>query len=298
MVTIQHVYAISCRIGSDETKWVNVKNVEKARGIALIIGNIKYKSGKLQYPVKDAISIKNHLKSLEFLIVSFENLRTGEDFNDITRAFKNCLIKIEGLVVFFYFSGYGAYVKNINYLIPANDSKIKDRADIKTDAFPVSKLFDRLEEVNSKLNIIILDACRKHPQFDFSEGLGEMAYPKNSIVAYPTEYGETIAPVSHNFRKKEENSLYVKHFVKELKRANEEVVDVRDTIGNIWSPVYSESMHKQSPDKFHSSLNINIKFCWSKKCPSIIWSESNINGSIKIVAPVKKHKPPTHRIGH
>jgi hypothetical protein len=253
---IQPLHAESCSIGN-----YRIENVEKKIGIALVIGNSKYQSRILKYPVKDAVAIAHVLKDIGFSVASFQELKTKGEFNSITRSFKDCLKISNNLVAFFYYSGHGTYLvdEKANFLIPIYDVDIQDRADVESDSFSVKKLFSRLKEADNKINIVILDACRKHPHLNFSKGLGDMQRFYDLILAYPTKYGKTIAPIAHP-----KNSLYVKHFIKELKSAYKNGIEVKDFLDKISNQVQEKSGKRQYP--IVRPLRKTF-FCWGKPCP-------------------------------
>lgn len=261
---IQPLYAKSCSIGNNHILY-KFENVEKKIGIALLIGNSRYHSGTLKYPVKDAISIASILNRIGFAVARFENFKNKSEFNGVTRQFNKCLKISKYFVALFYFSGHGAYIKeqSANFLIPIDDSDIQDRADVEIDSFSVKKLFLRLKEADNKLNIVILDACRKHPYLIFSKGLGKMPRFYHVIVAYPTKYGKTIEPTSSSSRR-EKNSLYVKHFLKELELAYKNGIEVKDFLDKVHKRVMKESKKRQYP--IVRPLR-KVFFCWKKTCP-------------------------------
>ncbi|TIU46972.1 MAG: peptidase C14 caspase catalytic subunit p20, partial [Mesorhizobium sp.] len=95
-----------------------------------------------------------------------------------------------------YYSGHGFQIGGVNFLIPV-DASLKQAADIEVQAI---KLDDMLEQLRSKskIQIIILDACRNNPfpRKDYwlrdqlitasGTGLAEVKSSQNALIAFAT----------------------------------------------------------------------------------------------------------------
>jgi hypothetical protein len=297
-VSIQSIHAQSCTIGG-----ITRQNVEKTLGIALLIGNSRYQSGTLNYPVKDANDIANVLSAIGFSVFPFRDLETKENFDDVTFDLKNCLEKSRDFVALFYFSGYGIYIENDrdNFLLPIFDMRIRDRASIRrrgfNGGFNVGILLDRLRESNNKLNIVILDACRQYPKNNL-KSLGDMLVDTKElyakfIIVYPAEHGKTVIPPKRG----ERNSLYVKYLIEELKFAssdtNPKAQEARVTFDEVKNRVQRESEDEQTPINESTSRNLQNRFCWKKPCSSAFTTNSNERGQKK---PIEKIPETPRRI--
>jgi len=62
----------------------------------------------------------------------------------------------------FYYSGHGVQARGENYLIPV-DASIKDEGELDLQAVDVNPFLNVMEGSASKINIVILDACRNNP---------------------------------------------------------------------------------------------------------------------------------------
>ena len=71
-------------------------------------------------------------------------------------------------VAFIFYAGHGVQVKGENYLIPV-DEQIKSEADVDIDAVSLSSIMSMLENTQTRLAIVVLDACRDNP-FAFARG--------------------------------------------------------------------------------------------------------------------------------
>jgi WD40 repeat protein len=189
-------------------------NCNLGNGIALLIGNSQYESGKLTQPVNDATDLAKALKKLGFQVILKTNL-SNQQINQASIEFTNCLKKSRGIGLF-YFSGHGTQVKSYwkreNYLIPINNRNILDQVDVKRNAFAVNNLLARLKRVNNQANIIILDASRKNPYPGGRGGLASIRNTGHSLIAYTAYKNKTIRKINN-----QRNSLYIKLLLKELK---------------------------------------------------------------------------------
>jgi len=126
---------------------------------ALVIGNSKYKEYPLRNPLNDANDIASTLKKLGFSVLKEVNANQQEMENAI-RKFGRRLK--EGDIALFYFSGHGVQVNGLNYLIPIG-AEIESEDEIRYKAVEAGMVVGKLKRVQSRLNIIILDACRSNP---------------------------------------------------------------------------------------------------------------------------------------
>jgi hypothetical protein len=98
-------------------------------------------------------------------------------------------------VALFHFSGHGMQVDQENYLVPV-DFQLTDEASVKYDAYPASKLHDRMASAGGRLNIVILDACRNNgfsTSRSGASGLAAMNAARGSFIAFATAPGSTAS---------------------------------------------------------------------------------------------------------
>jgi uncharacterized caspase-like protein len=110
-----------------------------------------------------------------------------------------------------YYAGHAIQADNINYLIPVN-AGITSFEIMKQKSLSVNELLNALSQSASKQNIIILDACRNNPfkadtkagktrsllvdgdrLVSLNDGLAPVEAPKNTLIAYATEPGNTAS---------------------------------------------------------------------------------------------------------
>jgi len=92
----------------------------------------------------------------------------------------------------FYYSGHGVQARERNYLVPVNAS-ISDEDEVAIESVDVNDFLATMESAQSKINIVILDACRNNPfagSFrSASRGLAMVEAPHGTYIAYATAPG-------------------------------------------------------------------------------------------------------------
>ncbi|MCB1958692.1 MAG: caspase family protein, partial [Rhodocyclaceae bacterium] len=93
----------------------------------------------------------------------------------------------------FFYAGHGVQVKGENYLVPVN-ARIDSEDEIDLEGINVNDFLQVMNSANSKINIVILDACRNNPfarSFRaVSRGLAPVDAPKGTLIAYATAPGD------------------------------------------------------------------------------------------------------------
>ena len=128
--------------------------------VALVIGNDEYKTlTNLNNAVRDARAMAAKLTELGFDTTLKENV--GErDLHRALQEYETALKRSDvGLV---YYAGHGVEVEGENYLIPA-DAEIEAEVDLRSEALNTEEILKVMQQGNSPLNIMILDACRDNP---------------------------------------------------------------------------------------------------------------------------------------
>ncbi len=96
------------------------------------------------------------------------------------------------VIAFIFYAGHGVQLKGENYLIPV-DEQIKSEADVDIDAVSLSSIMSMLENSETRLAIVVLDACRDNP-FGYARGgqrgLARVDAPSGSLVAFSTSPGK------------------------------------------------------------------------------------------------------------
>jgi hypothetical protein len=216
-------------------------SIQPQKKIALVIGNGNYISGMpLPNPENDARSIKDALQNVGFTVMEYENLnrvqmmKAIDDFGD--------KLKNNDVGLFFY-AGHGIQSKGYNYLIPV-DAQLKSEQQVEYDCVQADRVLALMDGSGSKVNIIILDACRNNP-FERSwtrsvngSGLAFMNAPSGTLIAYATSPGKTASDGSGN------NGLYTSAILESIKIPN---ITILQMFQNVRSIVSQKSNKQQVP---------------------------------------------------
>ncbi len=139
------------------------------RKVALVVGNSGYANvPRLPNPRNDASDMIARLKSLGFDVIPGLDL----DRNTFLTSLASFGRAAEGAdVALFFYAGHGLQVNGQNYLVPI-DSKVEYEAELDIALIPVSLVMQQLAR-GSRVNIVMLDACRDNPfAKDLSRTLG------------------------------------------------------------------------------------------------------------------------------
>lgn len=187
---------------------------------ALVIGNSNYNKeiGNLKNPVNDATDIATELRKSNFDVQLLTNA-TYIQIREAMRKFQERLTTgpRDQTVGLFYYAGHGVQYQDENYLVPI-DANVKFEDDIVRMCFPVQRMvLNNMENTNSRMNIIILDACRNNPfpatTRSVGGGLTEMKRARGSFIAYATAPGSVASDGMGR------NGLYTQELLKALRKS-------------------------------------------------------------------------------
>lgn len=194
---------------------------------ALVIGNANYPKtiGALRNPVNDAADLANELKEANFEVQLLTNV-TYVQMREAMRKFNQKLTEgpKDETVGLFYFAGHGVAHDEENYLVPI-DANVEFEDDIPRMCFPVQRMvLANMERTNSRMNIVILDACRNNPfpsaTRSIAFGLTELKRAQGSFIAYATAPGSVAQ--DGNGR----NGLYTQELLKAIDKPGRTIEQV------------------------------------------------------------------------
>jgi formylglycine-generating enzyme required for sulfatase activity len=166
--------------------------------VALVIGNGAYQyATPLSNPVNDARVMADALKKVGFELVDGKAL-LDLDRSGLEQAINRFGKVIRGTdVALFFYAGHGVQVDGKNYLIPIL-ANVEMKTDIKYQLVDADFILDEMTSAGTKVNVIILDACRNNPFGGrgfrgTSTGLAQMSAPRGTIIAYSTAPGKVAA---------------------------------------------------------------------------------------------------------
>jgi formylglycine-generating enzyme required for sulfatase activity len=175
--------------------------------VALVVGNSAYRNvGRLDNPANDAKLLSETLRALGFTLVG------GGAQLDLDKAAFDRTVQAFGAqlagadVGLFYYAGHGVQVRGENYLIPVDANPTKE-ADVDFQMLNTNLLLRQMEGSGTRLNIVILDACRNNPfggrslavgrardaendrMRDTGGGLAQMQAPEGTLISFATQPG-------------------------------------------------------------------------------------------------------------
>jgi hypothetical protein len=162
--------------------------------IALVIGNSAYQNvARLDNPKNDAMLIADTLGRLGFTLVG-GGAQVDLDkpgFDAAVQRFGNQLVGAD--VGLFYYAGHGVQVRGTNYLVPVTANPTRE-ADVDFQMVDVALVLRQMERAGTKLNIVMLDACRNNPFGGrglraTDGGLAQLRAPEGTLLSYATQPG-------------------------------------------------------------------------------------------------------------
>jgi uncharacterized caspase-like protein len=180
------------------------------RRVALVIGNAAYRSDPLDNPVNDARLVAGVLQKAGFEVTLRQDLDRPA-LLEALRGFGNQLG--ENTVALLYYAGHGLQLRDRNYLIPV-DAEIRSEDEIPIAGIDLGFILGRMAHARSRINLVILDACRNNPFLGktvAAQGLAQMDAPVGTLLAYATAPGKLAADSGTGA-----NSVYASYLAKHL----------------------------------------------------------------------------------
>lgn len=166
--------------------------------IALVMGNSNYGKGigSLPNPVNDAALMAKALQQTGFQVTKV----TDADWKQMKRAIQEFGDRLTAAgpqaTGLFFYAGHGVQVQGMNYLVPVG-ADISKEADVKIETVSADDVLEQMEFAGSRVNIVILDACRNNPVGrsvrSASRGLAPMDSVRGTFIAYSTSPGSVAA---------------------------------------------------------------------------------------------------------
>lgn len=241
---------ISCDVKMNINTSVQIGN-----RVALIIGNSAYKGQELKNPTNDANDLAQKLTTLGFKVVKVLNANMEQMEKSIT-SFGGMAKGSD--VALFYFAGHGVQVEGMNYMIPI-DATLESEEQTKYRCTNMNYVLTVLEKAQSKMNIVILDACRNNP-FERSwhrgigdKGLSVLNAPYGTLLAYATNPGNVAMDGVGR------NSPYAEALLNALSYSGLKIYDVFQKISERVSLKTNDKQHPWfSASLSHSDFYFNL----------------------------------------
>ena len=199
--------------------------------VALVIGNSNYGAGigKLPNPANDAALMTAALQKTGFTVIKVIDADQKEmkrKIREFGEALANAGPKATGL---FYYAGHGIQVRGTNYLVPITANPTRE-TDVDFQMVDAALVLRQMDGAGTKLNIVILDACRNNPfggrGLRAAEGgLAQIRAPEGTLLSYATQPGNVALDGSDG------HSPYTRALVETMQRPGLDVLQTFNQVG-------------------------------------------------------------------
>lgn len=164
--------------------------------IALVVGNQGYLESRLEQAQRDASEMARILGKLGFSVVYRHDLDKKALENEVAAFTARAGDLGADGVTFFYYAGHGAQdERGNNFLIPI-DSAASSPEEVRSGGVPLSALLTGLQNGGTKVNVVVLDACRERFRTEarrgLRRGLSDVGRLHNVLLAMSTSPGDVV----------------------------------------------------------------------------------------------------------
>jgi hypothetical protein len=156
-----------------------------------------------------------------------------------------------------YYAGHGLQLDWRNFMVPV-DAKLEEASDVPKQTIDIENVIDVLKKSGTRMNIIVLDACRDNPFAEKAsgKGLAQLDAPPGTYLAFATSPGN----VAEDGDIAEGNGLFTQYLLKELQRP----ASIENVFKRVRLQVRQKSQGRQIPWD-SSSLEDDFAFNDGKK---------------------------------
>ena len=234
------------------------------RRVALVIGNSDYRYvPQLVNPRNDAQLVARTLQSIGFVLVGGK-AQDNLDKAHFDKAIEELGDQISGAdVALFYYAGHGVQVHGSNYLVPVDANPTRE-ADVNFQFVNSETVLDEMQDAKTRLNVIILDACRNNPfggrgLRGISVGLAQMHAPPGTLISYATQPGNVASDGTKG------DSPYTLALVDQIRQPGYDIFHVFNQVG---LEVEKQTDGEQEPWVSNSPINGDFYFAGPPVTPS------------------------------
>jgi uncharacterized caspase-like protein len=202
----------------------------QASRIALVVGNSTYQNvPPLDNPKNDAKLIASTLRDLGFTLIG-GGAQLDLDKAGLDSAVQKFSTQLRGAEVgLFFYAGHGVQVRGSNYLVPVGANPTRE-ADVDFQMVDVNLVLRQMEGSGTKLNLVILDACRNNPfggrgLRGTGGGLAQMQAPEGTLISYATQPGNVAQDGADG------NSPYSKALAQTIRRGGLDIFGTFNSVG-------------------------------------------------------------------
>lgn len=217
--------------------------------LALVIGNNNYsKNAKLENAINDARAISTVFEQLGYDVIFKEDI-TSNNCSELLSQFEEKINNYDASI--FYFAGHGFQFDGENYMasiecpVENPNKHICERTCIR-----LVEITDIIKKANTKVNIIIIDACRKSFGRGVSNSFAQFDAPEGTIIAFSTSPGEGAKDEGMDGHSIYTGAL-LKYIGRELLSVEELFKKVRKTVYNLSSGTQTTWEHTSLVGDFY-----------------------------------------------
>ncbi|MGJ5020498.1 caspase family protein [Bradyrhizobium sp. SZCCHNR1015] len=232
--------------------------------IALVIGNSAYRAvSRLDNPRHDAALMAQTLAGLGFTLVG-GGAQLDLDETAMRRAVQEFGANARGAdVALVYYAGHGVQVRGANYLVPIDANPTRE-ADVDFQMLDVNVVLRQMESAGTKLNLVILDACRNNPfggrgLRDAGSGLAQMRAPEGTLISFATQPGNVALDG------RDGNSPFTKALAETIKQPG---LDIFKTFNQVGLEVKRATAGSQQPWVSSSPVDGDFYFAGQAFAPA------------------------------
>jgi len=189
--------------------------------VALVIGNAAYPGAPLANAGNDARAMSAVLSALGFEVIEAHDASQGQ----MVQALQAVRRRLQGRqgIGLLYYAGHGLQLDWRNFMLPV-DARPARAADVPRLALDVQTVLDAYRDAGTRMNIVVLDACRDNPfaHTASARGLAPLDAPPGTFLAYATAPGN----VAEDGTLASGHGLYTGFLVKELQTRQAPIEDV------------------------------------------------------------------------
>jgi len=149
------LFLVSCVYSSK----LSVEVLRNESRTAFIIGNGDYDESPIKEAISSAQKVQAFLDKYDFQTTYIENASKRKIIKGLRQFNSN--MKPHGIALF-YFAGHVVQIREKNYLIPL-DTSVDSDYHVLYEAIALDAILDKMEKMNNRLNIIIIDSAYENP---------------------------------------------------------------------------------------------------------------------------------------
>ncbi len=212
--------------------------------LALIIGNNSYPgNAKLDNAINDATEIAKIFARLGFDVIFRQDCKAN-DYSDLLTEFETRIKQFDASI--FYFAGHGFEIEGENYLASIQcQVEFPNKYDCGRTCIRLTEVLNIFKQNSNKINIAIIDACRKTFDRGSTVAFSPIQAPKGTLLAFSTSPNEGASDKGF-----EGHSIYTGAILRYIGR---EYLSVEELFKKVRKTVFAISEGKQTSWE-HTSL--------------------------------------------